>query len=45
MKVNVKKVIIAVNKGKFAEQIKKDFSVPIKILVNIDVLNGKVVIQ
>jgi len=45
MKVNVKKVIIAVDKGKFAEQIEKDFSVPIKILVNIDVLDGKVVIQ
>ena len=45
MKVNVKKVIIAVDKGKFAERIEKDFSVPIKTLVNIDVLNGKVVIQ
>jgi len=45
MKVKVKKVIIAVDKGKIAKQIEKDFSVPIKSLVDIDVLNGKVVIQ
>ena len=45
MKVKVKKVIIAVDKGKNAKQIGKVFSVPIKSLVDIDVINGKVVIQ
>ncbi len=42
--VNIKGVIIAVDKGKCAEKISKEYNIQIKTLVNIDVVDGVVVI-
>lgn len=43
--VDIKGVIIAVDKGKCAQKISKEFNLEIKTLVNIDVIDGKVVIK
>ena len=42
--VNIKGVIIAVDKGKCAEKISKEYNIEIKTLVNIDIVDGVVVI-
>ena len=43
--VNVKSVIIAVNKGKSADMISNEFKVEIITLVNIEIVDGTVVIK
>jgi len=43
--VVVKKVFIVIDKGCVAQKISDEFKIPIKALVNIDVVNGKVVIK
>ena len=43
--VNVKDVIIAVNKGDCAKKISEEFEIKIKSLVDIDVVNGKIEIK
>jgi len=43
--VNVERVIIAVDKGECAKKISKDFDIEINSLVNIDVVDGKVIIK
>lgn len=45
MNVNVKAVFIAINKGSHIQEISKEFSVPIASIVDIDVVNGKVIIK
>jgi len=42
--VNIKGVIIVVDKGKCAEKIGKEYNIQIKTLVNIDIVDGVVVI-
>ncbi len=43
--VVTKGVFIAINKGKSAQSIMKEFNVSIDIIVNIDIINGKVIIK
>lgn len=43
--VNIKGVFIAVDKGNYAQKISDEFNIQIKALVNIDVVDGKVVIK
>ena len=45
MSVKVKGVFIAINKGSHIEEISKEFNVPIISIINIDVVNGAVVIE
>jgi adenine phosphoribosyltransferase len=45
MSVNVKGVFIAINKGSHIQKIGKEFNVPITSLIDIDVVNGEVVIE
>ena len=45
MSVNVEGVFIAINKGSHINEISKEFNVPITSLLNINVVNGKVVIE
>ena len=45
MSVNVKGVFIAINKGSHIPEIGKEFNVPIISLIDIDVVNGEVVIE
>ena len=45
MNVNVKGVLIAINKGSHINEIRKEFNIPITSIIDIDVVNGKVVIQ
>jgi adenine phosphoribosyltransferase len=44
MSVNVKGVFIAINKGSHIEEISKEYNVPITSIININVVNGEVVI-
>jgi len=43
--VNIKGVIIAVDKGKCAQKISKEFNIEIKTLISIDIVDGRVVIK
>ena len=43
--VKIKGIFIAVDKGNVAEKIKDEFKINIDVLVNIDVVDGKVVIK
>ena len=45
MSVNVIGVFIAINKGSHIQEISKEFNVPITSIVDIDVVNGEVVIK
>jgi adenine phosphoribosyltransferase len=45
MSVNVKGVFIAINKGSHIEEISKEYNVPITSIININVVNGKIVIK
>jgi len=45
MSVNVKGVFIAINKGSHIQEISKEFNVPISSIIDIDVVNGEVVIK
>jgi orotate phosphoribosyltransferase len=45
MNVDVKGVFIAINKGSHIQEISKEFNVPITSIVDIDVVNGKVMIK
>ena len=45
MSVNVKGVFIAINKGSHIQEISKEFNVPITSIIDIDVVNGEVVIE
>jgi adenine phosphoribosyltransferase len=45
MSVKVKGVFIAINKGSHIEEISKEFNVPITSIIDIDVVNGAVVIK
>ena len=45
MEIAIKSVFIAVDKGNLAEKIEKESKIPIKALVKIDIINGKVVIK
>jgi len=45
MGVEVKGVFIAIDKGNVADKIKGEYNVPITALINIDVVDGKVVIK
>ncbi len=45
MNVNVKGVFIAINKGSHIQEISKEFNVPITSIIDIDVVNGEVVIE
>jgi adenine phosphoribosyltransferase len=45
MSVNVKGVFIAINKGSHIQEISKEFNVPITSIIDIDVVNGEVVIK
>ncbi len=45
MKVIIKAVCIAINKGSHLKEISKEYKVPIIPIVSIDVVNGKVVIE
>ena len=45
MGVNVKGVFIAVDKGNVAKKIKDEYKIPVIALVNIDVVNGEVIIK
>jgi adenine/guanine phosphoribosyltransferase-like PRPP-binding protein len=43
--VIIKGIFIAVDKGNVAEKIKDEFKINIDVLINIDVVDGKVVIK
>jgi adenine phosphoribosyltransferase len=45
MSVNVKGVFIAINKGSHMQEIRKEFNVPINSIIDIEVVNGEVVIE
>ena len=45
MSVNVKGLFIAINKGSHIEEISKEYNVPITSIININVVNGKIVIK
>jgi adenine phosphoribosyltransferase len=45
MSVKVKGVFIAINKGSHIEEISKEFNVPITSIIDIDVVNGAIVIK
>jgi len=45
MSVNVKGVFIAINKGSHIQEISKEFNIPIISIVDIDVVNGEVIIK
>ena len=45
MDVNVKGVFIAINKGSHLQEISKEFNVVITSLLNIDVIDGEVVVK
>jgi adenine phosphoribosyltransferase len=45
MSVSVKGVFIAINKGSHIKEISKEFNVPITSLIDIDIVNGEVVIK
>jgi adenine phosphoribosyltransferase len=45
MSVNVKGVFIAINKSSHIQEISKEFNVPITSIIDIDVVNGEVVIE
>jgi adenine phosphoribosyltransferase len=45
MKVTIKGVIIAINKGTSLNKIRNEFNIPIEVLVTIEIRKGKVVIK
>jgi adenine phosphoribosyltransferase len=45
MKVTIKGVIIAINKGTNLNKIRNDFNIPIEMLITIEIRKGKVVIK
>lgn len=45
MDVEVVDIIIVVNKGKAKDDIEKDFGIPVKCLVEVDIIDSKVVIR
>ena len=43
--VKIQGIFVAVDKGNNAEKIKQEYDIPINILVNIDVVDGKVIVK